>query len=278
MAAQYLDMAGLTTYHNKIKPTLEKATSAYTDTQAFKNGDKPLASPTISENSWVVKNNTNTNVVFGTYEGTSITVPTGAKVTYTGRWKWVHDDSYKDPESVSSQQWGTTLLANNTESSAFTSDVITANFAQNITAASVTLSAKRKGLMVNNQKITEAKGNDTTAASAVVKFMDNLYWGNVTTDEPDAATIAGLDDTILTTTKVHTVTATTNPSQYFCYAYPKIYGELTSIVADGADPIKDNFKAPIIAQVVNKAGFKKEYYVYVSVNRGAFNNNSLAFK
>lgn len=276
--AQYLDLNGLTTYHNKIKPSLQKAASAYSDTEAFKNGDKPLVSPAISTNTWAVKNASNTANIPGTYNGTWIEVPAGAKVTYAGKWKWVSNSSYKNPENVSGS-WGTTLPANNTESGNLTSEIIavTSDSAQDVTAASVTLSAKRKGLMINGQKIVGATGNDTTTASAGVRFRDNLYYGNVTTSNPSGSVVAGLS-TILTNGKAHTFTATTNSSQYFCYAYPKVYGELSSIVADGADPIKDNFNAPITVQVANKAGLTKEYYVYVSANKGAFSNNSLAFK
>lgn len=130
--------------------------------------------------------------------------------------------------------------------------------------------------MLNGQKIIGASGYDTTTASAVVYFRDNLYYGPVTTTSPDSAAINTLDTTLVNG-KNRTVPATTTTSQYFCYAYPKKYGEITSIIMDGVDQIKANFRAPLTVSVDNKAGLAKEYYVYVSVNLGAFNNNSLAF-
>ena len=254
---KYLDYDGLKYYHSKIKPTIN-------DVEAFKKGDKILVSPVISTNTWVVKNHANSAPVSGTYTGTTITVPTGANVTYTGKWKWTADENKKSPESVSGN-WGTTLPASATESTAYTSAVIT-----------VTISAKRKGLMLNGQKIIGASGNDSTSASAIIQFRDNLYYGPVTTTSPDSAAINTLS-TVLVNGKNRTVPATTTTSQYFCYAYPKSYGEITSIIADGVDQIKANFRAPLTVSVTNKAGLAKDYYVYVSVNLGAFNNNQLAF-
>lgn len=273
--AKYLDLKGLTYYHGKIKPSLQHAESAYGDTQAFKNGDKVLVTPQISTNKWVVKNHADTDPISGTYVGTAITVPTGAKVTYTGMWRWTADANKKSPESVSGN-WGDTLPESAKESAAFTSKVISTNNAENQTAASVTISAKRKGLMLNGQKIIGASGDDTATASAVVYFRDNLYYGPVTTTSPDSAAINTLP-TVLVNGKNRTVPATTTASQYFCYAYPKDYGEITSIIMDGVDQIKANFRAPLTVSVNNKAGLAKEYYVYVSVNLGAFNNNSVAF-
>lgn len=266
--AKYLDYEGLGYYHGKIKPTIN-------DVEAFKKGDKVLVTPQISTNTWVVKNHADSAPISGTYAGTAITVPTGANVTYTGRWKWTADVNKKSPESVSGN-WGATLPASATESDPYTSAVITTTNAENKTAASVTISAARKGLMLNGQKIIGASGNDSMGASAVIQFRDNLYYGPVTTTSPNSAAINTLS-TVLVNGKNRTVPATTTTSQYFCYAYPKIYGEITSIIADGVDQIKANFRAPLTVSVTNKAGLAKEYYVYVSVNLGAFNNNSLAF-
>lgn len=266
--AKYLDLKGLTYYHGKIKPTIN-------DVEAFKEGDKVLVSPVISTNTWVVKNHADSAPISETYAGTAITVPTGANVTYTGRWKWTADENKKSPESVSGN-WGTTLPASATESDPYTSAVITTTNAENKTAASVTISAARKGLMLNGQKIIGASGNDSMGASAVIQFRDNLYHGPVTTTSPDSAAINTLS-TVLVNDKNRTVSATTTTSQYFCYAYPKDYGEITSIIMDGVDQIKANFRAPLTVSVTNEAGLAKEYYVYVSVNLGAFNNNSVAF-
>lgn len=266
--AKYLDYDGLKQYHDKIKPTIN-------DVKAFKNGDKVLVSPVISTNTWVVKNHANTNPVSGKYSGTTITVPTGANVTYTGRWKWTADENKKSPEKASGH-WGTTLPASATESDPYISKVITTTSAENKEAASVTISAKRKGLMLNGQKIIGASGDDAASASAIIQFKDNLYYGPVTTTSPDSAAINTLS-TVLVNGKNRTVPATTTTSQYFCYAYPKDYNEITSIIMDGVDQIKANFRAPLTVSVTNEAGLAKEYYVYVSVNLGAFNNNSVAF-
>lgn len=271
--AKYLDLEGLTYYHGKIKPTIN-------DVEAFKKGDKVLVNPVISKNTWVVNNHANNAAIptaSWTNSGTTITVPTGANVTYTGQWKWTADVNKKSPESASGS-WGNTLLKTDVPSGNYTtSKPVTALNIKNETAAYVTLSAKRKGLMLNGQKIIGATGNDAATASAIIQFRDNVYYGNTGVATPDANAIAALT-TVLTNTQERTLTVTTNTSQYFCYAYPVSYGPLKTIVADGADPILENFTAPYTASVTNKAGLAKDYYVYVSANMGAFNNNSLAFK
>lgn len=270
--AKYLDLEGLAYYHGKIKPTIN-------DVKAFKNGDKVLVNPVISKNTWVVNNHTNDAAIptaSWTNSNTAITVPTGANVKYTGQWKWTANEDKKSPESVSGS-WGNTLLEADAPSGDYTTPKpITASSVKNEQAAFVTLSAKRKGLMLNGQKIIGATGDDTTTASAIIQFRDNLYYGPVTTVSPDSAVINTLS-TVLVNNKNCTVPATTTTSQYFCYAYPKSYNAITSIIADGVDQIKANFREPLTVSVTNKAGLAKDYYVYVSVNLGAFNNNSLAF-
>lgn len=279
--SQYLDLNGLTTYNNSLKTKVlinyydkTSGNADRKDIDSILNGDKALMTPVISTNTWGVTNKSG-KTISGTYSGTAITVPTGATVTYTGKWKWTHSDSYKDPESVAGV-WGTTKPATGVESAICAAQTKTSNNAGDMTAANVTLSAAKKGLMLNGQKVVQASGSDSTSASAVIRFRDNVYYGPVTTATPNATAIAALT-TSLTNTKSAKVTATTTSSQYFCYAYPKSYGEISTIIADGADPIKDNFRAVQTVSVTNTAGLAKDYYVYVSTNMGAFSNNSLAF-
>ena len=277
--AQYLDSTGLGTLVTQIKQTFYPKTNGNndrSDINAILNGDKPLVTPEIVTSRWTV-----TKVGGGAdntvYSGNSIIVPTGSSVQYTGTWKWKTTPGYKDPETVSSGAWGSTKPASDTASAVCAVQSKTSTTATDATIAQVTLTAAKKGLMLSGQKVVKASGNDSTNASAVVKFRDCVYYGPVADVTPAGTAIAALS-VLLLNTKQATVTATTTSSQYFCYAYPKDYGQITSIVADGADPIKDNFRAVQTVSVTNKAGLAKDYYVYVSVNKGAFSNNSLAFK
>lgn len=277
--AQFLDLNGLKTYNNEVVAKkyydITSGKKNSTDIEAILKGDKALVTPVISTNTWGVTNKSG-QAISGTYTGTAITVPTGATVTYTGKWKWTHNDDHKDPEAVTGS-WGATKPTTATESAVCSTITKTSSIATDITVANVSLSAAKKGLMLNGQKVVQASGSDTTTASTVARFRDNIYYGPVTAATPNATAIAALSTQLLNT-KSATVTATTTASQYFCYAYPKSYGEISSIVADGADPIKDNFRAVQTISVTNAAGLAKDYYVYVSVNQGAFSNNSLAFK
>lgn len=277
--AKYLDSAGLSVLVEKIKEKYYPKTSGNSDRSdinAILNGDKPLVTPQLVSNGWTVIN------VGGSadptaYSGTTITVPTGSSVQYIGTWKWKETEGYKNPETVSGT-WGSTKPESDTASNECAEQSKTSTTVTDATIAQVTLTAAKKGLMLSGQKVVKASGNDNTSASAIVKFRECVYCGAVASATPDGSTIAALQNPLLLGSRQVTVTATTDPSQYYCYAYPTSFGELTSIVADGADPIKDNFRAAQTVTVTNKAGLAKDYYVYVSVNKGAFSNNSLAFK
>lgn len=277
--AQYLDSTGLGTLVEKIKENYYPKTSGNndrSDINAILNGDKPLVTPEIVTSRWTVTK-VDGSADNTEYSGNSIVVPTGSSVQYTGTWKWTTTAGYKDPETVMGT-WGSTKPASGTASNVCLVQSKTSTTATDVTIAQATLTAAKKGLMLSDQKVVKASGNDYTSASAAVKFRECIYYGPVLDVAPSGTTIAALANPLLLSGRQATVTATTNANQYFCYAYPKIYGEITSIVADGADPIKDNFRAVQTVSVTNKAGLAKDYYVYVSVNKGAFSNNSLAFK
>lgn len=276
---KYLDSSGLSTLVGQIKEKYYPKTSGNSDRSdinAILNGDKPLVAPQLVTNSWTVTK-VGGSADATVYSGTTITVPTGSSVQYTGKWKWTTTAGYKDPETVSGA-WGTTKPASGNDSDVCAVQSKTSTTVTDATIAQVTLTAAKKGLMLNGQKVVKASGNDNTSASAIVKFRECVYYGAVTSATPDGNTIAALANPLLLGSRQATVTANTDSSHYYCYAYPTSFGELTSIVADGADPIKDNFRAAQTVNVKNKAGLAKDYYVYVSVNKGAFSNNSLAFK
>lgn len=131
--------------------------------------------------------------------------------------------------------------------------------------------------MLNDSKIVSASGMDTASVSVSCKFSDYIYWGNVLTQNLTASDITSLNSK-LADNRTSTITVTTDNSQYFCYAYPANMGKLSTIIADGSDPILGNFKEPIQVSIQNSTGAAQNYYVYVSMNKGAFNNNSLAIK
>lgn len=279
--AQFLDLNGLRTYNDEVVAKkyypVGSGNKDRTDINAILNGDKPLVSPDITfvNNNWGATDKSGQDLAVSMFNQ-SITVPVGATVTYSGTWSWKHDDSKKDPQTVTGQ-WGNSLPASGVTSAACATQTKTSDTVGTFDIATVTLSAPKAGLMLKDQKIIKAEGNDYTSASATVSFLDNIFYGPVTVPNPSASVIAKLPTQLLNT-KNATVTAKTTTSQYYCYAYPKSYGELSTIVMDGADPIKDNFRAVQTVSVTNKAGLTKDYYVYVSVNQGAFSNNSLAFK
>lgn len=273
--AKYLDEKGLEAYNNQVKTHYYNPNRS--DIDSILNGDLPLVSPVLTKNSWGCNAYPGIAAVDST--NTTVTVPTGVTVTYLGSYKWTSTNGYKNPTSVTGT-WGATLPASGVEKDLDLSSKQSKsqNTPGDVTIASVTLSAPKKGLMVNGSKVIKASGSDSTTASAIVRFRDNLYYGPITKQTGITSADINTLTAALVASKVQTVTATTTSTQYFCYAYPKSYGALSTIIADGADPILDNFKAPLTVSVTNKGGYAQDYYVYVSAFKGAFSGNSLQFK
>lgn len=278
--AKYLDDTGLGTLVDQIKEKF--ANKQYCDAHyrenrddldAILNGDKPVIYPQIAVNQWTY---TRYQQSPATSTATSITVPVGSTVTYKGQWKWTRTDGYKDPTTCTTTLWGSVLPESGVLSQEC--DVQTFTSASRGTKTfSVTVAAPKKGLMLNGSKIVSASGMDTASVSVSCKFSDYVYWGNVLTQDVTASDITSLNSK-LADNRTSTITVTTDNSQYFCYAYPVNMGKLSTIIADGSDPILGNFKDPIQVSIKNSTGDAQNYYVYVSMNKGAFNNNSLAIK
>lgn len=170
---------------------------------AIYEGDKTLLTPSITSK-WAIKSSHGTAVTLPGISLTSntITVEKGYKVDYEGYFKWVHNDSYKDPISVSGD-YGKTLPSNNVNSETTTYKNVTST-----TTYTVTFSAPKRGLMVSGTKVLPATGNDTTSATAKVTFQDRRFYG-VTSDSD----ITTLGTNNLTASKALTVNnVTTNTS------------------------------------------------------------------
>ncbi len=271
--------AGLMTAQDKRKlDTLKQYCDAHyrenrDDLDAILNGDKPIIYPQIAVNQWTY---TRFQQTPATSTATSIIVPVGSTVTYKGQWKWTRANGYKNPTTCTTTLWGSILpesgvLSQECDIQTFTSAT------RGTKTFSVTVAAPKKGLMLNGSKIVSASGTDTASASVSCKFSDYIYWGNVLTQNLTASNITSLNSK-LADDRTSTITVTTDNSQYFCYAYPANMGKLSTIIADGSDPILGNFKEPIQVSIQNGTGAAQNYYVYVSMNKGAFNNTSLEIK
>lgn len=237
--------------------------------------DKLLATPTIS-GTWKFKNNagtsvTNTEVGISNVNASSITIERGYKADFTGSFKWTKTDSNKAPTSCSGDL-GTKLPSSGVASNPTTISNIAAS--RNIT---VTLRAAKKGFMVSGSSVVQASGDDTTSASFRINIYSRRYYGVTTAAAPNESQVEALATTNLVNSRSLSVSGVTAASnQYYCYAYPKDLGALTTIVQNGAAPVLEDFNRREVT-ITNKAGIQITYYVYTSKNRGAFQNVILAF-
>jgi hypothetical protein len=70
---------------------------------------------------------------------------------------------------------------------------------------------------------------------------------------------------------------TAGAGNYLFYCYPASYGNLSSVILDGASPVLGAFTKLANVSVTNAFGVVEDYIVYRSNAVNAFNNNSLNF-
>ncbi len=246
--------------------------------------DKNLVSNSIISTTW-------TGIYSGS--GTSVVAELGSTVTFNGAWKWVHNDSYKDPQTCSGT-WGTALPASNVSSGQLGTAITKTNSGsyENYTIASQTISAPKVGLMVQSNKIVAASGDDTSTASATVKFMGLRYIGkksntNYTpgTTQITTSFIQGLDSltgpslSAMASSKgfnANSVSGITS-NDYVFYAYPKAFGALTAIYL-GSAINQINAWERLEFTYVGTQNQNIPYYVYVSRNTGIPQNCFYTFE
>ena len=68
-----------------------------------------------------------------------------------------------------------------------------------------------------------------------------------------------------------------NETEYFVYAYPHSFGELTQIMQDGSIPVLGAFNMREM-KIINSAEATVTLYVYTTNNPGSFSGSSVEFK
>lgn len=237
--------------------------------------DKLLATPTIT-GIWSFKNNagtsvTNTEVEVSNVNASTITIERGYKADFKGSFRWTKTDDNKAPTSCSGD------LGTKLPSSGVSSDPVTISNIASTRSITVTLKAPKKGFMVSGSSVVQASGNDTTSASFRINVYSRRYYGVTTAAAPNESQIEALAGTGLVNSKSLSVSGVTaSGTQYYCYAYPKDLGALSTIVQNGAAPVLEDFNRTEVS-ITNKAGVAIPYYVYTSKNKGAFQSVQLAF-
>lgn len=272
--AKYLDENGLGILWNKIKTKVETGdTTNANATASVKNtvdgilsGDKTLVSPTITA-SWQTYKNDGTTTVGTANTNKNITVETGYKVKFTGSWKWVHNDTYKDPTSTDGN-WGKTLPASNT-SQDYTSGMLTGT-----TTIRQSISAPKAGLVYENGLIHAASGSsiDTKSDQATVTFGYGIFYGIATVGTITDALISGLTKEIVTGKNKQVNAGKTESNQMYVFAYPAAWGDLKAISKDGVDAVLTAFTKTTVNHDNGSGAAAVSYNVYYT-GAGALNAN-----
>lgn len=247
--------------------------STYSDLQKkvdnIYNFNKELVNPVI-KGTWTIY--TQEEVQDSTKEDKNIIIEEGFKVKFSGTFSWNSEENKKNPEAVSGN-WSA-LPGDGIESSAYNSDFLTTD-----TTISVKLSAPRTGLIVENNNVVLASGNDYTQDQVTLKFVPaKSYWGVITKGtgfvENDIIHLAHSSIKITKDLTVNSVSC--DSDEYYVYAYPQELGDLTQITQDGVSPIIEAFTKTTM-EVTNSAGVKVMMNIYATNNPGAFTGAGLKF-
>ena len=123
--------------------------------------------------------------------------------------------------------------------------------------------------------------DDYTASNGSVYTITlrySSYFGYNTNSTLSSAQIIALGNQALLTSRVRTVDPVTAPASNYTYvSYPASFGDLTSIIMDGASPVLGAFTKLTNVTVTNGYGEAISNIIYKSNAVAAFTNNELAF-
>lgn len=249
-------------------------------------GDKQIAGIQISTGSWqVFKNDGSTtytlaNIKHQSNSITNLKVEYGFKVKWSGTWKWTVNNQKNAEECKGA--WGTTLPAVNTNSSTYTSPVLSDNGSGNWSQICYeTIYAAKRGLIISGYpddyaassngsrhlgSIVPASGKDNRSCSVSWATYRLLFYGMCTQAEADGLKI----DVMKTKTtkditgKSWTINYTSDSSHCFFMAYPAAFGNISTIKKNGVEIITSSFIKVGAVNYTNGAGFTQQYYVYRS--------------
>ena len=212
----------------------------------------------------------NSSEITPTPNATNPQLEQGYKASFSGTYKWTHEDGKKDPTQVQSGSNWSDLPSSGVNSSTYTSLHVTSN-----TTIKIGIQAAKTGLMVSGTNVVPATGMDTAVAQRSVSFTTRRFWG-VTTEATITESVIKTLNNELGGKAVTKTNITATPSQYFVYAYPKSLGALSTIIQDGATPVLGAFTRSELT-ITNAAGASVDLYVYRANNLGAFTNAQLQF-
>lgn len=249
-------------------------------------GDKQIAGIQISTGSWqVFKNDGSTaytlaNIKHQSNSITNLKVEYGFKIKWSGTWKWTINNQKNAEECKGA--WGTTLPAVNTNSSTYTSPLLSGNDTGNWSQiCHETIYAAKRGLIISGYpddyasssngtrhlgSIVPASGKDNRSCSVSWATYRLLFYGMCTQAEADGLNI----DVMKTKTtkditgKSWTINYTSDSSHCFFMAYPAAFGNISTIKKNGVEIITSSFIKVGAVNYTNGAGYTQQYNVYRS--------------
>ena len=248
-------------------------------------GDKQIAGIQISTGSWQVFKNdgatyTLANIKHQSNSITNLKVEYGFKVKWSGTWKWTVSNQKNAEECKGA--WGTILPAVNTNSSTYTSPVLSGNGTGNWSQICYeTIYAAKRGLIISGYpddyaassngtrhlgSIVPASGKDNRSCSVSWATYRLLFYGMCTQAEADGLNI----DVMKTKTtkditgKSWTINYTSDSSHCFFMAYPAEFGNISTIKKNGVEIITSSFLKVGAVNYTNGAGYTQQYNVYRS--------------
>lgn len=254
--------------------------SAIASIQKMLEGDKPVVVPRIypltdrDGQLWSIVDKDGTKV--STSSSLNLTTIYGYDVSFSGRFIWVSNESYKNPTAIAGGDWSVF------PSSGQYSETLSVDNIEEDRTFSVKLSAPTNSLVVENNRIRLPKSSDLDFSSASVKvhFQYKTVLANVTYSSVTAETLQGLlsssNTYSLQDNKTKTASATTAENEYLMYAYPVKLGELSKITMNDATPLlQDGFIKSTVSVKDPETKATVNYLVYTSVKKGAFTNTEL---
>ena len=248
-------------------------------------GDKQIAGIQISTGSWQVFKNDGTtytlaNIKHQTNSITNLKVEYGFKVKWSGTWKWTVSNQKNAEECKGA--WGTTLPTVNTNSSTYTSPVLSGNGTGNWSQICYeTIYAAKRGLIISGYpddyaassngtrhlgSIVPASGKDNRSCSVSWATYRLLFYGMCTQAEADGLNIdvMKIKTTKDITGKSWTINYTSDSSHCFFMAYPAEFGNISTIKKNGVEIITSSFLKVGAVNYTNGAGYTQQYNVYRS--------------
>lgn len=236
--------------------------------------NKPLVSPVI-KGSWNFYNDSGLPLTINnpSPDPKNPIIERGYKAKFSGVYSWNSESGKKNPIKVTSDSTWLDLPKDGSYSSPFNSELFTKD-----TKILAGIQAPKTGLIVIGDSVRLAEGEeDREYDSRTITFLERLYYGNLTTNNITENEIKSLNSKLSGSRELTITGISTNTTEYFVYAYPKIFGELSQIVQNYSLPVLGAFtKTELI--IINGAGIPIDLLVYVSNNPGAFTNVVLQFK